>query len=244
MPKKELRFNIEDTSPHTLPMARLAEYLKELATVLGNEDAVHFLRIEEGSAGCAIEIDEGREEAVITRAQNVRRGEGPKEAIKAYKSLHDTLLEDERYAELELEDGEVILDFPLPSGKTQEVFGPFWQDGTVDGMLVMIGGLDETVPVHLLDEGGRHVCNARRETAKTLAPHLFGDPIRVHGQGKWIRNTQGKWEMHWFNISHFERLDPSSVPEVISRLRAIGGNDLMTLSDPLEEMRKIRHGEE
>ena len=146
MVKKELRFTIEGTSPNTLPMAQLVEYLKQLATVLGNEDAVHFLRVEEGTAGCAIAIDEGREEAVITRARNVKRGQGPKEAVKAKRSLQDMLREDERSAELEWEEGEIILDFPLPSQKTQETFGPFWQDGSVDGMLVMIGGIDETVP--------------------------------------------------------------------------------------------------
>ena len=50
--------------------------------------------------------------------------------------------------------------------------------------------------------------------------------------------------MQWFDISNFETLHASSVPEVVSRLRAIPENDLMTLSDPLEEMRKIRHGDE
>ena len=38
MPKKELHFSIEGTTPHTFPMARLADYLRELATLLGNED--------------------------------------------------------------------------------------------------------------------------------------------------------------------------------------------------------------
>lgn len=245
MAKKELRFTIQNATPLTLPMSRLADYLTQLSLVLGSEDAVHFLRVDEGnSAVCPIVIDENRQDAVIKRAQSVSRGQGPKEATKAYKSLHSTLQQDDRSAELEWEDGEVILYFPLPAQKTQEVFGPFWQDGSVDGMLVMIGGIDETVPVHLLDEGGRHICNASREMAKSLAPYLFGVPIRVYGRGRWIRNAQGKWEMQWFDISKFEALEELSVPEIVSRLRSIPENDLMTTSNLLEEMRRVRYGEE
>ena len=39
-------------------------------------------------------------------------------------------------------------------------------------------------------------------------------------------------------------LNDSSLPEVVSRLRAIPGNELMSLKNPLEEMRRIRHGED
>jgi hypothetical protein len=38
-------------------------------------------------------------------------------------------------------------------------------------------------------------------------------------------------------------LDDSSLPDVVSRLRAIPGNQLVTSKDPLADLRKIRHGE-
>jgi hypothetical protein len=46
-----------------------------------------------------------------------------------------------------------------------------------------------------------------------------------------------------FDISDFEELDDSSIPEIVSRLRAIPGNPLMSSKDPLEEMRRVRYGE-
>lgn len=244
MNKRELRFTIEDTTPQTLPMARLAVYLKDLATILGSEESVHFIRVDDGSAACVAEVDDKVEEAVISRVHSVRAGNAPKEAAAAFETLLENLRHDELTADLELPDGEVLLEFQATTESIEESFGPFWQEGSLEGILVKIGGLDETVPVHLIDEGAHHVCNANKEIAKALAPHLFGNPIRVHGRGRWHRNSHGQWEMKWFDILHFEILDDTSLLEVVARLRGIRGNDLLAIRDPLEEMRKIRHGDE
>ena len=74
MPKKELHFSIEGTTPHTFPMARLADYLRELATLFGNEDNVHFLRVDDGSANCAMEINAEIEPTVSERVRQAQNG--------------------------------------------------------------------------------------------------------------------------------------------------------------------------
>ena len=52
MPKtrkhRDYRFHIEAYSPDTMPMARLADYLADLAKMLGQEKSVHFLKVEGG----------------------------------------------------------------------------------------------------------------------------------------------------------------------------------------------------
>ena len=45
----EYRFTIDAYSPETLPMSRLAEYMAEVARLLGKVDQVHFVRLEPGS---------------------------------------------------------------------------------------------------------------------------------------------------------------------------------------------------
>jgi hypothetical protein len=242
MPRKELHFSIEDATPHTLAMARLADYLKELAKLLGNEDRVHFLRVDEGSAACAMEIEEDEDNVISERVRQAAKGVGPKEAVKAYKSLRDYLEEDKRSAYMEWKDGDVILQFPKKSEDGQETFGPFWQEGSLDGILVKIGGLDETVPVHLIYEGVHHVCNTTRDVAKNLGHHLYGKPIRVHGRGKWYRNSEGRWELRWFDIFQFEELSDTTLLDVVARLRSIPANDLMSSKDPLGDMLRIRRG--
>lgn len=244
MANRLIHFNIEGASPHTLPMSRLAEYLRDLAHVLGSEDSVHFLRTREGSASCEIEIEREQEQAIISRTKGIATGRGTKEALEAYRSLRSQLEKDNFSAELEMEDGDIILEFAFHSNNKKETFGPFWEDGSVDGILVKIGGFDETVPVHLVNEGRHYTCNTTREVARDLAHRLYGNPVRVHGKGKWYRNEHGKWELRWFNIKSFDDLEGTSLSDVVSRLRAIPNNELATLTDPLNEMQKIRKGQE
>ena len=45
----QLRFKIGAYSPATMPMARLARYLDNLATVLGEPSSVHLVSVEDGS---------------------------------------------------------------------------------------------------------------------------------------------------------------------------------------------------
>jgi len=47
--KEAVEFSIDALTPETLSMA-LADYLKELAGLMGNKDAVHFEAVREGSA--------------------------------------------------------------------------------------------------------------------------------------------------------------------------------------------------
>jgi hypothetical protein len=242
MPKKELHFSIEGTTPQTFPMARLASYLRELATLLGSEDDIHFLRVEDGSAKCAMEIDAEIEPTISERVWQAKKGFGPKDAVKALKTIRLYLEEDDTSAFIEWDKGEVLIEFPRKSQGNEQTYGPFWEDGSLDGMLIKIGGTDETVPVHLLYEGVQHNCNTTRELARRLAPYIFGRTIRVHGRGKWYRNSEGKWELRWFDIRDFEELDDASLLDVVGRLRAIPHNDLMKSNDPLGDIIKIRHG--
>ncbi|HEV2388346.1 MAG TPA: hypothetical protein VGS20_13950 [Candidatus Acidoferrales bacterium] len=243
MARKELRFNIKDATPHTLPMARLAEYLKKLATVLGSEDRVHFLRMEEGSAPALIEIDEEIQPVVVSRTKNAERGQGPREAVEAYESLRDALREDGHTADLESEEGEVVTEFLPPAVVRTETFGPFWQEGTLDGLLTRIEGVDQTIHVTLIFEGARCIAETNREIGMQLGPRFY-KLIRAFGKGKWFRNTEGKWELRKFIIRGFEEVDDVSLPDIVARLRAIPDNDLAKLDDPIGEMLKIRRGEE
>jgi len=243
MAKKEIRFHIEGTTPHTLPMARLAEYLAELSVLFGNKQHVHFLRVETGSMPCVIEVDQEYEEKVFTRVKRAALKRGPKDAVRANSSLRAMLKKDGLWAELQQDNGNVVASYPLITENKQETFGPFWQDGSLDGFVVRLGGIDETLPVHLLYEGRQYICNASREIVRELGPRIWGEPVRVHGRGKWYRNEQGIWEMLFFDIHSWENLKATTLSDAIAHLRAIPNNELLSLRDPLAEMRKIRSGD-
>jgi hypothetical protein len=243
MSKKEIRFHIEGTTPQMLPMARLAEYLKELAVLCGHSKHVHFLRVETGSAPCVLEVDQEYEPKILARIQRAKTAKGPKDAVKANSNLIYMLKKDRFSAEFKAENGELIAAYPLATERKQETFGPFWQEGSLDGIVVRLGGIDETLPVHLVYEGRQYICNASREIVRQLGPKIWGDPIRAHGKGKWYRNEQGQWEMMFFDIHSVEGLEQSTLSEAVARLRAIPDNELYSLKDPIAEMQKIRSGE-
>ena len=242
MPKRELHFSMDGTTPHTLAMSRLAEYLKELSKLLGHEEHVHFLRVDEGSANCAMEIDVEDEAAISSRVNLAKSGQGTKESVGAFGAIRRFLDEDDLSAVMEWDKGDVVIEFPRKSAEGQETFGPFIEEGSLDGMLVKIGGMDETVPVHLVYQGVHHVCNTTKDIARKLAPYIFGRPIRVHGRGRWYRNADGKWEMRWFDIHDFEELSEASLWDVVGKLRSVPDNDLAKSEDPLGDILKIRHG--
>jgi hypothetical protein len=61
-------------------MARLAEYLADYALLLGNNPAVHFRKIEDGSAELVSDVDVPELPTVRKRALDAEKGFGPSEA--------------------------------------------------------------------------------------------------------------------------------------------------------------------
>jgi hypothetical protein len=244
MPKfRKLTFKIRDFTPHTLPMARLSEYLAEYARLLGSEESVHFVRVGEGSAALISEIEEPFYASVRRRAMDASRGVGPQDAVKAFQQIDAKLRRDATAATLQSDTEKKILMFPGVTATPKETFGPFNQPGTVEGTLIKIGGRDNTIPVHIEDSaGGTFNCNATREMARKLAPYLFGNPIRLHGTGRYVRHADGTWEMTGFNIEYYEELNNDPLPVVIERLRAIPGSEWDEILDPLADLEHIRQG--
>ena len=137
-------------------------------------------------------------------------------------------------------DGKEILFFPGPERGQPPTFGPFRQDGVLDGTLIRVGGRDETVPVHLREGDVIHNCNATREMARRLAPRLFSGTIRVIGNGRWKRTEEGQWVLLRFDIKDFEILDDRPLPEVVQQLREVQGSGWRHIDNPLEEIQRLR----
>src|ERR1700733_8008523 len=236
MAKKQIRFHIEGTTPQTLPMARLAEYLKELAILCGYKKHVNFIRVETGSAPLVMEVDDIYETKVFSRIATAASHRGPQDARDANNHLRSMLKKDSFWADFKTENGEVRTSYPLIGEHKEKTYGPFWQEGFIDGIVVRLGGIDDTLPVHIVYEGRIFICNASKEIVRQLGPKIWGDPIRAHGKGKWFRNEQGIWEMKYFDIHSVEDLHATTLSDAVKRLREIPDNGLMELKDPLAEM--------
>src|SRR5271157_5482624 len=242
----EYRFTIADTfTPETLPMERLAEYVAALAKLLGEQEKVHFRSIEAGSTVLVAAIDPPAWSKVRERVVAVRDGGGPSDARKALTDLDEMLRKDNAAGALSDGAGDVVVPFPGRNGREPLIYGPFRQDGTIDGQLIRVGGKDETVPVHLRDGAIIHtglVCTP--EIARRIAPHLYGPTLRVHGAGKWFRTGAGAWELQNFRINGFEMLDDAPLLTVVGNLRKLKGSDWGEMPDPVRALLAERHGDE
>ena len=244
MPKRrrEYTFVIEAYSPDTIPMVRLAEYMADLATLLGEYKSVHFVRLAAGSTQVVHTVEYEAEPKIRERVLSVRNDEGPVEAMRAARSINKRLAEDNASGLIKEPTGSKILEFAGKKRFIQPEYGPFNQPGVLDGIPIRVGGETDPVPVHLEEPGQEpHICYASRVIARQIAPYIFSTMLRVDGIGRFHRDADGKWIRDRFTIHSFKKLRDVPLSESINKLRAIKSS-LHEIDDPLQQLETIRHG--
>ena len=246
---KRLTFYIDVYSPDTFPMGKLGEYMTDFAALLGRENAVHFAGLEEGSTKIAARVEFEDVPKVTKRLQDIRRGMPPKDAQKVFEQIDKRLANDNAtgriFAEGEKGDASSeLLTFPGRERPKAQSYGPFTQEGTLDGVLISVGGKDETVPLRL--QNGETIytnCETTRTIARELGKHLF-EPIRIHGAGRWMRETDNTWALLRFRVHRFEVLGKDTLRDTVTTLRAVRGNGWKTIGDPLGELAELRNDDD
>jgi len=228
---EEFYFWIDAFTPATIPMSRLAGYMGELATMLGEPASVHFAKLKRGSTQIVAKVQTEAVPKVRERALAVRRGDAPRDALRAYENVNKMLREDNGTGALkEQAAGAIIIPFP---GITQaeEKYSAIRERGTIDGEIVRVGGPHKWVPVLVQTEGETFSgCWADRIVAKQLAQRIF-EQVRLHGTGKWDRTGEGRWILKEFVVERFEPLSDESLSEALSRIRTIKAFKGTTIED-------------
>lgn len=223
MEEETYTFKIGAYSPATIPMARLAEYMAAIAELYGEQSSVHFQTLRKGST---VLVSRVQHEAVPKVRENVQSAQWPDSrgpAANAFKRVNKMLREDNAIGEVRRGRAKV-LQFPGRDVLLPTKLGPFNQAVSKDGVLVRIGGKDSTA--HAMIEGpDRQILSfeVSRELAVQLAHHLFGDPIRLVGQGRAARNEQGEWEFLSLKATGFVLLSNESLAETVQRIRHASG---------------------
>ncbi len=236
----EFRLRIDAYTPETMPLARLAEYLAELAKILGEDHSIHLVELEAGSTVLVHRIDAEAVPKIRERAAAVRRGDAPAPAMRSYNNVNKLLRDDGASASL-LEDGAELLEFP---GKKADLprFATVSERAELDGVVMRVGGMGDPVPLMLATDSGAALsgCYARRPIAKQLGQKLF-EPVRLFGEGRWSRTADGIWALNWFRVDSFEELESEGLADVLTKLRAVPGLDWG--ENVVEEFLRLRHGE-
>jgi hypothetical protein len=236
----EYRFKIDAYSPETMPLSRLAEYLKDLSALFGEDKNVHLIRIEKSSTVPVVLVDREAEPKVRERLSAVVRRDGPPEAMRAAAEIDEKLRKDNAIGKVLAPTGDNLITFPGRNRVEPLTYGPFNQAGIIIGKPILVGGKNDPVPVHLEGKDGTYDCLARRELARKIAPHLFTTYIKAEGIGRWTRHSTGEWEMVKFMIKDFSPVEDISLRDIIQKLRAVPAK-WKEKEDPLGELRELRH---
>lgn len=216
MKGESIRLKIDVFTPQTLPMARLAEYLKQFAVLLGNEDQVHFDRVDAGSAELLAFVQPSAVSKVKARALGVTDRSAPKAAIKAFAAIDELLAEDGAIGEAVLGNSKII-EFPGRRRNIAEQIGPVFRSTSLDGQVFSIGGKDETINVHLRNGEKEARCIVSIDLAKRLAPYLFGGNVRLFGSGYWYR-INSAWQMQSFTAADFLPLNSQPLEPTLGKV--------------------------
>jgi hypothetical protein len=235
---QEYKFKIDVYTPETLPMARCAEYMAELAIILGETPYVHFIKVTAGCANLVHRVEIEAVPRVMERTKAVEKGTGTSDQMRAYRTINRMLQENNGTGTLKKGRAN-ILHFP---GKEEESLKltSVHQQGEIDGEVIRVGGPEEIVPILLASEGETIVgCRAKRSIAKELAKNLF-EPVRLYGEGRWERDIEGRWNLVSFSVDRFDVLKESSLSKTILALRGLKGE---WKENSLQELLESRHNE-
>jgi hypothetical protein len=247
MPRKRkdtqvFRFKIDAYSPETMPLERLAEYLKELATLFGESNSVHLIRIEKSSTVPVLLVEREADTKVRENLDSVVRKDAPPERMKAFEKIDEMLRRDNAVGKVVAPEGSNVIAFPGRELVLPPTYGPLNQAGFIIGTPILVGGKNDPVPVHIEDQQGvTYDCLARRGVAREIAPYLFETVVRADGQGRWVRKPTGEWEMRKFTIHSVRPLKDEPLRDSVRRLRALPAK-WKEIEDPLGELEDIRHG--
>jgi hypothetical protein len=236
-------FSIDVFTPETLPAARFAEYVLELAKLLGEPAGVHFKEITSGSARVALIVDEPVQTKVHGRLRDLKAGKGSKDACSAQTKLDMMLANDNATGSLFDNTGAVILPFEGREKVQPLVYGPFSREATIEGRLVSLGGRDKTAHVQLQDGDVFHTkIEVSRDLAVQLRSYLYAEiTIRLFGKGRYLRTPEGIWSLENFKATGFETLDDAPLLDVIAKLRSVKGSEWGNSADPVAELLEMRN---
>ena len=226
---KSYTLYIKAYTPETIPMARLAQYMQNLATLLGHDTAVHFDTLKPGSTQLVTKIDHEDVPKVASHLAQVKRGEGSTEATKAQTEIYE---DEDQTAE--------IIAFPGVTRPKPTTFGPFNQEGSLDGILISVSGADQTVHLQLQNGEIKYTgIDTNRETARRLAKHMY-EPVRVFGTGRWLRDQEGTWVLKKFKVESYNVLAADDLKDAIDQMRQIEGSEWHDMDDPIGALKALR----
>lgn len=239
----DFALKIRGITPRGLPLARMAEYLKEFASLLGEEGKPVFAGIVAGSVIIRARETTSVPPALIRTRMKLARSDREAPGGRNYARLNELMAGDAASGIVLDRDENTVIELPgrqvaAPAPREYTMF----DTGFIDGVVVGITGVDETVHIRIQElSGATHSIDLRDlSRAREVAQHFRAGTLRVHVHGTWKRLADGSWVPFAVHFDRFEILDEGSAREVFDALAAIPGNGWADVADPDDLWRSMR----
>jgi hypothetical protein len=235
---------LKGLTPAKLPMGKLADYLRDWAALLGEGNTPVFKGISRGSVLLKAKVPELRKTEAKVRLLEAR-AKPDAAATRFVESLNRQMKRDALSGQVINREGQVIIELNKASRVPEQPEYTVADQGIIDGVVVGIGGTDDTVHVRIQEASGAVWSISLRDfsIARQLASHFRADPIRMLVHGTWKRSGSGVWEPLNLHADGFEPLDVRSAKAIMDEIRTIPGMGWSGLDDPVAVWKGLR-GEE
>jgi len=233
-------FRIDALTPGTLRLSRFVDYVDALRSIFDAGDDVFFHQVRKGSAVLEFGVKHKAAQRIESRVRLLGSADMPADLAAQWTNINRYLRRDGASAKLSRKGSKAVLArfAGIRTPLAQEAI--VHENGTLDGTVVGMKGVDDSVSVWLkADDGNLLKCSTKREIARQLAP-LFDTYVRVAGKGKWRRGDDARWTLEEFNIQSFERLDDTPLAKVVQDIQNIEGNDWNELEDAQGTWHELR----
>lgn len=213
-----LKLVLPDVTPETIDVRDLASLLAAFATLAGEEARFSLTDIKRGSTNLAFALPVGIDNKTIDRIASANSSEASPEARKAWREI-DTGLEKLKSSATVMYGRKKLLKFPGMGAKGR--IGPIKQEEQLAGQIIRAGGKPSSPAVMIETVTGEAIpCSCRKQTAKSLAPYLYGTSVRLTGDATWFREADGSWTRAHFRVRDFEVLLDEPLEVTIERARS------------------------
>jgi len=213
---------LEGRTPDQIPLERLAEYMQQLAILLGQKSDVHLARVEKGSTRIVAHLPNGGPaQRAQARVYAVRDNRAPADAMRAFSRINAMVAEDRGPARVTFGSA-VVLRFP-GTAKAPIKAVTMRDHAVITGRLYAL--IEESsgqvkARIRPRNREAYVACTADEITGRKLR-NFFQDVVRVEGAGEWTRSPSGEWQCISVKIDDVRGVKDITLREAIGAIRAI-----------------------
>lgn len=237
----DFALRIKGTTPKSIPLSVLAEFLQEFSAILGEKNKPKFAGVTKGSALLRAHIPYNHIQETRIRLLEAKQGTGS--AATIFDNIIKLVTREQTTATIEDSSGAIILEFKSKSNEELlEKEYVIHDTGAIDGEIIGITGADDTVHIKIQEQSGaiQKIVVRDLDLAKKLATHFRSGLLRIEVHGTWKRSSTGVWEPLSIYGDSFVELEDTGLKDVFNNLAKIEGNGWASLDDPIGEWKDIR----